>query len=102
GASQEGVGLFQVFQQDGSRCNAARAYLTGLAPKNLSVVADCQVDRVLIAQGRVHGIHCVDGREFAARGEVVLSAGAFGTPQLLMLSGISSCGVRKAPADNTT
>jgi len=88
GASQEGVGLFQVFQRDGSRCNAARAYLAGLAPKNLTVLADCQVERVLIAQGRACGIRCVDGREFAARAEVVLSAGAFGTPQLLMLSGI--------------
>lgn len=88
GVSQEGVGLFQVFQQHGSRHNAARAYLDGLAPKNLAVLAGRQVERVLIEQGRARGIRCVDGSCIDARAEVVLSAGAFGTPQLLMLSGI--------------
>lgn len=88
GASQEGVGLFQVFQRDGSRHNAARAYIDGLAPKNLAVLTGRQVERVLIDQGRARGIRCVDGSCFDARAEVVLSAGAFGTPQLLMLSGI--------------
>ena len=88
GATQEGVGQYQVFQKDGSRYNAARAYIGGLAPKNLTVMATTQVARVLIEQGRATGIRCVDGKVFAARAEVVLSGGAFGTPQLLMMSGI--------------
>jgi choline dehydrogenase-like flavoprotein len=88
GATQEGVGQYQVFQKDGSRYNAARAYIGGLAPTNLTVIATTQVARVLIEQGRATGIRCVDGRAFAARAEVVLCGGAFGTPQLLMMSGI--------------
>jgi len=88
GASQEGVGLYQVFQRDGRRWNAARAYLDGLKPGNLSVRAEAQVARVLVAEGRARGIACANGDTYGARAEVVLSAGAFGTPQLLMLSGI--------------
>lgn len=92
GASQEGVGLYQVFQRHGRRWNAARAYLSALAPKNLTVLADSPVARVLLEDGRAHGIACVDGRTYTARAEVVLCAGAFGTPQLLMLSGIGPAG----------
>ncbi|HEX8777113.1 MAG TPA: GMC family oxidoreductase N-terminal domain-containing protein, partial [Rhodanobacter sp.] len=88
GAQQEGVGLYQVFQRDGRRWNAARAYLDGLAPKNLSVRVEAQVARVLVAEGRARGIACANGDTYSARAEVVLSAGAFGTPQLLMLSGV--------------
>jgi choline dehydrogenase-like flavoprotein len=88
GATQEGVGQYQVFQKDGSRYNAARAYIGALAPKNLTVLATTQVARVLIEQGRAIGVRCVDGKIYAARAEVVLSGGAFGTPQLLMMSGI--------------
>jgi choline dehydrogenase-like flavoprotein len=86
--TQEGVGLYQVFQRRGRRWNAARAYLSALAPKNLTVLADTPVVRVLIEEGRARGIVCANGDVHAARAEVVLSAGAFGTPQLLMLSGI--------------
>ncbi|BFI95327.1 MAG: GMC family oxidoreductase N-terminal domain-containing protein [Rhodanobacter sp.] len=92
GASQEGVGLYQVFQRHGRRWNAARAYLAALAPKNLAVLSDTPVARVLVEHGRACGIACADGTRYAARGEVVLSAGAFGTPQLLMLSGIGPAG----------
>lgn len=88
GTSQEGVGLYQVFQRHGHRWNAARAYLSTLAPKNLTVLTDSPVARVLIDDDRARGIACVNGNAFAARAEVVVSAGAFGTPQLLMLSGI--------------
>jgi choline dehydrogenase-like flavoprotein len=88
GATQEGVGQYQVFQKAGSRYNAARAYLGGLAPKNLIVTAAAQVERVIIEHGRATGVRSADGKFFAACAEVVLSAGAFGTPQLLMMSGI--------------
>jgi choline dehydrogenase-like flavoprotein len=88
GPTQEGIGQYQVFQKNGSRYNAARAYIDGLCSENLTVMAGLQVERVLIERQRATGIRCVDGRVFAARAEVVLSAGAFGTPQLLLLSGI--------------
>ena len=88
GATQEGIGQYQVFQKLGSRYNAARAYIDGLGPKNLTVMAAAQVGRVIIEQGRATGVSCTDGKLFAARAEIVLSAGAFGTPQLLMTSGI--------------
>ena len=88
GASQEGVGAYQVFQRHGRRWNAARAYLAALAPKNLAVLAETPAARVLVEGGRAAGIACTNGDVYAARAEVVLAAGAFGTPQLLMLSGI--------------
>ncbi|MGC1550612.1 MAG: GMC family oxidoreductase N-terminal domain-containing protein [Rhodanobacter sp.] len=88
GVTQEGVGLYQVFQKQGSRYNAARAYVASLAPKNLTVAAASQVERIIIEQMRATGIRCTDGRTFNARAEIILSAGAFGTPQLLMMSGI--------------
>lgn len=100
GARQEGVGLYQVTQKNGERWNAARAYLhgdrdpdTGLAGgrANLDVLAGCQVRRVAFDGRRATGVVIVqDGQErlLQARREVILSAGAFGSPQLLMLSGI--------------
>lgn len=88
GPTQEGIGQYQVFQKQGSRYNAARAYIDGLRPTNLTVMAASQVERVIVDQGRATGVSCIDGKVFAARAEVVLSAGAFGTPQLLMASGI--------------
>ena len=100
GAVQEGVGLFQVTQKNGERWNAARAYLhgdrdpdTGLAGgrANLEVLPGCQVQRIVFDGRRAVGVAIVrDGQEqvLRARREVILSAGAFGSPQLLMLSGI--------------
>lgn len=92
GPKQEGVGAFQVFQRDGRRYNAARAYLQSGAPKpNLHVLAGRRARRVLFEGRRAVGVECEgpDGlRTLRAHAEIVLSAGAFGTPQLLMLSGI--------------
>ncbi|SFN03343.1 GMC family oxidoreductase [Variovorax sp. OV329] len=100
GAVQEGVGLFQVTQKNGERWNAARAYLHGERDAdmglgggraNLEVLPGCQVQRVVFEGRRAVGVALVrDGQEelLRARREVILSAGAFGSPQLLMLSGI--------------
>lgn len=88
GAEQEGVGLYQVFQKDGMRFSAGRAYVETLSPRNLAVRTDVPVERVLIENNRAVGVRFADGREIRARREVLLSAGAFGTPQILMLSGI--------------
>jgi choline dehydrogenase-like flavoprotein len=89
GASQDGFGLYQVTQKGGERWSAARAYLT---PRpNLSIRTGALVERIVIADGRAVGVAVRFGsrREvLRARGGVVLSAGAFGSPQMLMLSGI--------------
>jgi choline dehydrogenase len=95
GPQQEGVGVYQVTQRNGRRCSAAVGYLRGAAGRpNLSVRTGCVVLRVLIEGGRAVGV------EFAAREaranvqaaraerEVVVTAGAIGSPKLLMLSGV--------------
>ena len=92
GAKQEGFGLYQVTQKGGERWSAARAYVEPLkARSNLAVKTGTLVERLVIEDGRVTGVAIRRGgkREvFRARGGVVLSAGAFNSPQILMLSGI--------------
>jgi choline dehydrogenase-like flavoprotein len=101
GASQVGVGVYQVTHRNGERCSAAKAYLTPVRQRaNLRVVTHARVLRVLterrdgqpVATGVVWRERDGAGPEhtLALRpgGEVVLSGGAFGSPQLLMLSGI--------------
>lgn len=93
GAEQEGVGAFKVFQQSGKRCSNARAYLTPQvrARSNLRILTGARATRVLLEGDRATGVRYLRaGREqdIRARREVILSAGAFQSPQLLMLSGI--------------
>ena len=89
GAAQDGFGLYQVTQKGGERWSAARAYLT---PRpNLAIKTGALVERLVIEQGRVTGVAVRFGKRrevLRARGGVVLSAGAFGSPQVLMLSGV--------------
>lgn len=89
GARQDGFGLYQVTQKAGERWSAARAYLT---PRpNLSIRTGALVEKIVIEDGRAVGVQARFGgkREvIRASGGVVLSAGAFGSPQVLMLSGI--------------
>jgi choline dehydrogenase len=90
GAQQDGVGYYQVTQRDGRRCSAADGYLA-VKPKGLTVVTDALVTGVLIEGGRAAGVtYRRNGRDETARAEaeVILAAGAIGSPQLLMLSGI--------------
>lgn len=93
GARQDGFGVYQVTQKGGERWTAARAYLT---PRpNLAIRTGALVERLVIEQGRVVGVAArFGGRSevLRARGGVVLSAGAFGSPQILMLSGIGPAG----------
>ena len=92
GPDQLGVGLYQVTQKDGARCSSAVAYLAPARGRaNLQVVTGALVQRLRIGQGRVTGVdYAVGGRRHhaAASAEVLLSAGAINSPQLLMLSGI--------------
>ena len=89
-AQQDGVGFYQVTQRDGRRVSAADAYLAN-RPQNLTVITDALVTGLVIEGGRAAGVtYRAGGQQETARAaaEVILSAGAIGTPQLLMLSGI--------------
>ena len=93
GALQEGAGLYQVTHRNGERFSAAKAYLTPqvLQRPNLQVLTDAQATRVLLEGRRAVGVELRQGaatRTLNARREVLLSAGALQSPQLLMLSGI--------------
>jgi len=92
GATQDGVGHYQVTQKRGQRHSAADAYLKpALKRPNLTVRTGAQVTRVLVEQGRAVGVEFVRaGRAEQARAnrEVILSGGVINSPQVLMLSGI--------------
>ena len=92
GEEQEGVGYFQQTARKGRRWSTAVGYLNPARGRpNLDIVTKAQTIRVRVETGRAGGIDAVVGgalRSFEARGEVILSAGAIGSPQLLMLSGI--------------
>lgn len=92
GAKFEGVGLYQVTQRGGERWTAARAYvLPQQAAGRLHVETGALVEKILIENGRATGVRIRQGsktRTLRARRAVILSGGAFGTPQTLMLSGI--------------
>ena len=90
--NQEGVGAYQVTQKGGQRCSAARAYLhPAMTRPNLTVLTGAQALKVRISAGRATGVdYGRDGlhETVSATREVILSAGALQTPQLLMCSGI--------------
>ena len=92
GATQEGVGLYQVTQKAGERCSAAKAYLTPHRGRpNLKIVTHARATRILLQDGRAVGVEAlIDGQlqPLMAGREVLLAAGALQSPQLLMLSGI--------------
>ena len=94
GAEQEGAGYFQQTARNGLRCSTARAFLNPVKNRpNLDIVTHALVDKVLIENTRTIGIATSikgDQRRYHLRpgGEVILSAGAIGSPQILQLSGI--------------
>ncbi|WP_175982976.1 GMC family oxidoreductase [Caballeronia zhejiangensis] len=95
GAQQEGVGVYQVTQRGGRRCSAAVGYLREARSRsNLTVKTNCLVSRIVIENGRAVGVEFADQNarsnvEVArAEREVIVTAGAIGSPKLLMLSGI--------------
>jgi choline dehydrogenase len=88
----EGVSYFHVNQKRGRRWSAARGFLKpALARGNLRTELNVVVERLIVEKGRACGVQFRrDGQKFEVRtpGEVILSAGAIGSPQLLSLSGI--------------
>ncbi|MBO9677157.1 MAG: choline dehydrogenase [Acidovorax sp.] len=92
GATQEGVGLYQVTHRNGERHSAAKGYVTPhLARPNLQVITEAHATRILFEGRRAVGVEYRQGgrlHEVRALREVLLSAGALLSPQLLMLSGV--------------
>ena len=95
GESQEGLGYYEVTQKDGERWSTARAFLDPAEDRpNLTIIQHALSEKILIEDGRAVGIRYRitkgEKRTLTARTrrEVVISAGAFGSPQLLLLSGI--------------
>ncbi|QGZ55863.1 GMC family oxidoreductase [Paraburkholderia acidiphila] len=91
GEEQEGVGFYQVTQRGGERCSVARAYLYGRERPNLHLIPNATVLRVTFEGARASGVELARGgaiETLQARAEVILAAGAFNSPQVLMCSGI--------------
>lgn len=92
GPDNEGVTLSKTTARNGRRYDTATAYLKPLRKnKNLTVVTGALVDKVLIEHARAVGVrYRVNGTAIDARAsrEVVVSGGAFGTPEILQRSGI--------------
>lgn len=93
GEKQEGCGFFQFTIKDGKRHSTASAFLKpALSRKNLTVSTHATVRRILIEKNRATGVEFVAGKDsrlqVIAKKEVIICAGAFQSPQLLMLSGL--------------
>jgi choline dehydrogenase len=88
----EGSDYFEVNQRRGVRWSAARGFLKPiLSRKNLELATDAHVERVIIENGRAVAVRYARGGqslEAQAKAEIILSAGAIGTPHLLELSGV--------------
>ncbi|MFC2967092.1 GMC family oxidoreductase [Acidimangrovimonas pyrenivorans] len=101
----EGVGYFDVNQRSGWRWNASKAFLRPAKGRpNLTVWTEAQVEALELEQDGTAGLRCTGARlnraggavSVRARREVVLCAGAIGTPQILQLSGLGPAEVLQA------
>lgn len=88
----EGVGYFKVNQKSGWRWNTSKAFLRPVKNRDrLDVQTHAQVETLIVKEGRVTGVRYRQHdivKEATAHAEVILSAGAIGSPQILQLSGI--------------
>ncbi len=92
GAAQEGAGYFQLTAKNGRRWSTAVGYLRQARRRhNLAVVSDALASRILFLGRRAIGVQYIQHgkmRTAYADGEVIVSGGAFNSPQLLQLSGL--------------
>ena len=99
GASQEGVGHYQITTHNGQRISTSRAYLRPvMSRKNLTVIMNAHVTRILFKGKRASGVEYKKAgnlNQVNANREVVLSSGTVNSPQLLQLSGIGPESVLK-------
>ncbi len=100
GPSQEGVGYYQLTNRDGRRSTTAVAYLRPIKSRqNLHVITNAEAQSIILDGKKATGVRIRrDGRPevVKARREVILSAGAIGSPQLLQVSGIGPAAVLNA------
>ncbi len=102
GAVQEGAGYFQLTARNGLRCSSAKAFLKPVRQrKNLEIATHAHTEQLLFDDQQTHRVTGVRYRRGGGErtavlndgGEVILSAGAIGSPQILELSGIGQSGV---------
>jgi choline dehydrogenase len=100
GEDQHGAFYYQVTVGDGQRCSAAHAFLHPVQGRpNLTVITGAHCQKILIEGGRATGVTIrtkAGVQQITATREVILSAGAYHSPQLLMLSGIGPADHLKA------
>jgi len=93
GAQQEGLGMYEVTHKYGERWSTARAFLDPIDERpNLTVITGAHTEKVIIENGRATGVQYKTKASHIVRAstEVILSGGAFGSPQILLLSGIGA------------
>lgn len=92
GKNQEGIGMYQVTIKDTQRCSAARAFLEPIHGRpNLKIITDAQTSKINFEGDKAVSVtyHLGSATEtVTASKEIIMSAGAFNSPKLLMLSGI--------------
>jgi len=93
GPEQEGLGIYQVTQKNGERWSAARGYIHPFTAtrSNLRVETAAYATKILFDGKRAVGVEYTQGdqtKQLRPRREVILSSGAFQSPQLMMLSGV--------------
>ena len=93
GAMQEGCGYYQVTLRNGRRCSVAKAYLDPIRMRdNFTLIKNALVVGLYFEHGRARGIDYISGGRTVERAlagqEIICSAGAIGSPHLLLLSGI--------------
>lgn len=99
GPDYEGMGYYDVTHKDGERWSTARAFLdTAKDRENLTVIIGAHTEKVIIEDGRAIGVQYNTGKNKSrkkvqtvkAGREIILAAGAFGSPQILLLSGVGA------------
>jgi len=92
GAKQEGAFMYQRTVKNGERCSAAKAYLTpNMERPNLTVITHALTEKILFEDKKAVGVRYKKAGisiDIQCNKEVILSSGAFGSPQILMLSGV--------------
>ena len=97
GASQDGIGYYQLTQKNARRSSTVTGYLDPARRRpNLSIKQNTIVRRLMIENHRVIGVELMDGQVFRAGRDVILTSGAIGSPKLLMQSGIGPADHLKA------
>ena len=94
GATQEGVGFYQINTANGRRMSTAVCYLRPAKSRpNLTIVTDALVEKIVFDDTRPMGVqfkHQGQTKTIQANNEIILSAGAIGSPQILQLSGVGN------------